>query len=268
MKVPDTTVFLKQSKREEFFWREDAERLHWAGLKSHAEKEIPESVANAPKGRIEEYREIALSRRRAFDLISKLAKGFITMEDLNDRRRRDNSLPVGVTPPPHGIEARRLGLVRAAVTGTVTSVAVRAAIRDAMQAGDIKFFIKLGKALSGKKRRPDQDWKSINQVARFLVHYWCGGRDPAKSGLSMRGVTPDGKRFLFEFRPAFWMPPLCFFSNGALSSFCAIALGKEQSEQDTSITAVRQWVSRLRLKRASPPKIREVKEFEDGILCL
>ncbi len=63
----------------------------------------------------------------------------------------------------------------------------------------------------------------------------------------------------------FFMPPLCFFSNDALATFCALALGKKQSDPDTSAPAVRKWVSRLRLKRAACPKIREVKIVGDEI---
>lgn len=114
----------------------------------------------------------------------------------------------------------------------------------AAQENDVRFFIRLGKALQSKKRKPDVDWTRpgcSDPVACFLVNNWCEGRD-------------------YKSR----LPALCFFSDQALANFCHVALGR--SEGIPSLDTIRQWRRHLGLKQASTPKVKGVAISGSAIL--
>jgi hypothetical protein len=128
-----------------------------------------------------------------------------------------------------------------------------------------------------RKRRPLFDANRIGDVGRFLVDNWCGpngisGRliygqwknvffETADKELSEKvGVVRDGDSYFCKKSPSFFFtPPLCFFENGALAMFCATALGKKQTDPETSAPAIRKWISRFGLRHANSPKIMETK---------
>jgi hypothetical protein len=113
------------------------------------------------------------------------------------------------------------------------SVAVASGlIHKAAMRNDVRFFIRLGKALQSKQRPPDVDWTrpGCDPVACFLVENWCEGQ-AYKSCL----------------------PALCFFSDQALADFCSVAFGRKTG--NPSLDAIRQWRRRLGLKQVSNPKV-------------
>jgi hypothetical protein len=106
-------------------------------------------------------------------------------------------------------------------------------IYKSAKANDVRFFIRLGKALQKKQEILDVDWKRADPVACFLVENWCQGR-----AYDSRG------------------PALCFFSDPALADFCSAAFGRNKG--NPSPYAVRQWRRRLDLKQATSPKVNGV----------
>ncbi len=106
---------------------------------------------------------------------------------------------------------------------------------------DVRFFIRLGRALQSKKRPSDVDWSRVDPVASFLVNNWCEGQD-YHSGL----------------------PALCMFSDQALADFCNAAFGKKDG--NPSAEAIRQLRKRLGLKQARFPKVKETIRIGNELL--
>jgi hypothetical protein len=104
---------------------------------------------------------------------------------------------------------------------------------EAAQKNNVRFFIRLGKALQSRKKVPDVDWTRCDPVACFLVQNWCEWCE-------------YDRRF----------PALCFFSDLALADFCSAVFGRNPG--NPSVYSIRQWRRRLGLKQARYPKIGKI----------
>lgn len=107
-------------------------------------------------------------------------------------------------------------------------------IFEAAKQNNVRFFIRLGKALQSRKKVPDVDWTRCDSVACFLVQNWCEWRE-------------YDRRF----------PALCFFSDHALADFCSAIFGRKPG--NPSVDSIRQWRRRLRLKQAGRPKVSQIR---------
>lgn len=227
---------MKHSGRETFFWFDAACLLD----RVHISVPLPASEANAQKDFSRVVQRLAL----ATTILISLARREISIDELDRHENASSEMRIG--PLPVNIKKYCLAFIGA--TGTTNDRIVK----YALQSGHITAQDVL-RAKRKRKRRPEYDAERIGIVARFLVDFWCGR-----------------KRFCHQPRRdgVFYMPPLCFFSNGALATFCAICLGMAQSDKETTAAAVRKWISRLRLVRplhATAPRIVDVKEYPDGI---
>jgi hypothetical protein len=104
-----------------------------------------------------------------------------------------------------------------------------ARVERACRENDLKFFIRLGRAVS--RRRPTQ----FSKLDRLLVAAWIG----------------SGER-----------PGLCCFTDEALTELCRVVLGNRA----LSLNAVRKTRWRLGLKQAGMPWIRRVKEVRGKLV--
>ena len=116
-------------------------------------------------------------------------------------------------------------------------------IHKAAMRNDVRFFIRLGKALQSRQRPPAVDWTrpGCDPVACFLVENWCEGQ---------------------SYRSR--LPALCFFSDQALADFCSAAFGRKTG--NPSLDAIRQWRRRLGLKQVSSPKVNATIVSDGDIL--
>jgi hypothetical protein len=260
---------LAQAERREFLWvKESAELL--TRLKALPNenfiKEIREAIVSHPT-QIADYCGVWHSHKTASIILNCLLREEVSIDDLDKGRNERGEISVGEVR----LDERKFALRIAKVSGTVDDWIVHLAITKANNKHDTTFFIKLGSALARKQRPPEMDCERIGIVPRFLVENWCGVYDHYGMWLDQLAEANVGhwrgnKVFVWEQAPnCLLMPPLCFFASSALATFCALELGKKQSDKDTSATAVRKWVSRLRLEAACTPKIREVKVAADGI---
>jgi hypothetical protein len=170
------------------------------------------------------------------------------------------------------MDEKKVALRSVETSGSLKNYSVGLAMATARQEPDLKFFNKLITAAKSTKRPPVIDYERISIVARFLIDNWCGAtgeHDMWIKALKNEKVGDwcgnEGAFVWKKYHPVFFPPPLCFFENCALARFSALALGKKQSDQDTSGPAVRKWISRLQLERANEPKIRQVEATADGI---
>ncbi len=229
-------------------------------------KLVPE-YAIRRKGRAEAKADGALLDNYGRTLLICLLREEVSIDDLDKGRNEAGEISVGEVR----LDERKYALRIAKVSGTVDDWIVHFAITQANNKHDTAFFIELGRALARKQRPPEIDYERIGIVPRFLVDYWCGEHGQYGMWLNQLAEANAGdwrgnNVFVWKQAPnGLLMPPLCFFASSALATYCALELGKKQSDKDTSATAVRKWVSRLRLKTAGTPKIREVKVAADGI---
>ena len=114
-------------------------------------------------------------------------------------------------------------------------------ISEAAKQNDVRFFIRLGKALQSRKPAPEVDWNRPDPLACFLVENWCEGRN-------------------YRSR----LPALCLFTDQALADFCSAAFGRQPG--NPSPEGVRQWRRRLGLKPVRSPKVKQVIRQGDEIL--
>jgi hypothetical protein len=114
-------------------------------------------------------------------------------------------------------------------------------LKRAADENDVRFFIRLGKALQSGQRPKDVDWTRCDPLAIFLMENWCEPLDCK-----------------------WWLPALCFFTDQALADFCSAAFGRNPGHPSSA--AIRQWRRRLGLKTVRSPKIRKVIIKEGEIL--
>jgi hypothetical protein len=111
-------------------------------------------------------------------------------------------------------------------------------IAQATQENDIAFLKKIFRKPSGGKKLQN----GFSPVQEFLVDFWCG---------QCNGLILDRSD----------LPPLCFFTDDALESYCAHALGNKTEEGD-----VGRQRRRMGLIQAQSPKIKIVIPDGNGIL--
>jgi hypothetical protein len=247
---------MKYSARETFLWLNHAKEL---------DKTLGKSASRSKA--IQDYCKVRQSLDAARAKMIRLVRQEASLDALSKSASRSGKILVG----DRRLDERKVALQIVKSSGSLQHRVVSIAIETARQQNDFKFFKALANAGLGK-RVPEVDFERISVVPRFLVDYWCGDRSwpQGRYGrwiewLNDFGNWKDGAFVWKKYQPLFFYPPLCFFSNGALATFLAFALGKEQSDADTSTLAVRQWVSRLGLIRASTPKIKEVRNDADEI---
>jgi hypothetical protein len=286
------------SQRETFFWLKDAALLgktsvildalkridteqqyeFWGGAVpdelQQAVREISEagyaneivSSVESQASRVRDYCKIRSSHDLGKGRLIHLLREELSVAELDSGANEGGQLSSGGVK----MNEKRFGLRIAKVSGTIRDPIVRYAIEEAARQGDSDFFIKLGRALALKKRPAEIDYQCISVVARLLIDLWCGEKGVYGMWLGFFETRDLGIEALGDgcYRcaraPSFYFhPPLCFLSDGALATYCALVLEKQQSDRTTSNLAVRKWVSRLGLLRATAPKIREVK-VENG----
>jgi hypothetical protein len=115
---------------------------------------------------------------------------------------------------------------------------IRQVIAQKTQEGDDAFLKKFFRKPSGGKKLQN----GFSPVQEFLVDFWCG---------QCNGLKLDRSD----------LPPLCFFTDEALESYCAYALGKKSEEGD-----VGRQRRRMGLIQAHSPTIRIVITDGSGIL--
>jgi hypothetical protein len=229
---------MKHSPHEKFFWLKDAALLDRI---ARGAKSFP---ARTSKSKAEQYRKIEQSFDKANTILTALGRREVSIDELDTGKNKAGELTFGSLR----LSARKVALARIGATGNTDDRLVSYAMNEGIVT---KADVTLTK--KNRKRRLAFDAEKISIVARFLVEFWCGEK-------GIYGCKRQAE--------IFFMPPLAFFSNGALARFCAFALGKKQSESATSITAIRKSVWRLGLKRATCPKIRDVKIIGDEICFL
>jgi hypothetical protein len=129
----------------------------------------------------------------------------------------------------------------AAANKAVNARTVIGVVKRAAEENDVRFFIRLGKALQPTQSPGEVDWTRCEPLAIFLMENWCEPLD-------------------YEW----WLPALCFFTDQALADFCSAAFGRKPG--NPSSDAVRQWRRRLGLKSVRSPKISKVLIKEGEIL--
>jgi hypothetical protein len=279
---------MRFSRHETFFWLKHAQRLGQICRRAeHLDRALekkfmagetpPELLdklkladkKHASEKEIQDYCEVQRSFDRARTILIALATHEVSIDEL-DRRKNETS---GITydwDNGFRMSVKKSALARIAATGSTSESGF------AMSAG----IITKADVKRAKKRKPHPlfEPERVSIVARFLIDNWrghtvCYGmwldyfetKDQKLSNMVGVATASSGDYVCKKSPSFFFMPPLCFFSNDALATFCALTLGKKQSDPDTSAPAVRKWVSRLRLKRAACPKIREVKIVGDEI---
>jgi hypothetical protein len=193
-----------------------------------------------------DYVQVSLSEDLAGSILISLARGELTLDDLDQKRNEQGSTrrTGGLRLLP--LNDKRWVLRQVEIYGRLNQRGIPHDLLRFAEENDCSFFIELGKKLQRisdpSKRPPEVQWDKVNKVARFLVQHWC------------------------RWHPNSRLPPLCLFGNKALADFCTLALGRNSSANETKGTAVRKWVSRLRLLRARAPRIREIKLTSKEIL--
>lgn len=258
-------------RRQEKFWANEMPKELLARLdelpdKEYA-KEISQAIASNPT-EIRDYCKVRQSLNMATTRLIHLLREEVSLGDLDTKANEKGQVLAGGVR----LDEKKIALRHAAVKGNIDDRLVYFAIAEANEKRDSEFFKNLGRALLSKKRPPEIDYERISIVPRFLVDYWCGDKGVYGMWINLFKTANigdwrgDNGAFVWNQSQSFFFhPPLCFFSNGALATFCAMILGKNQSDPDTSTDAIRKWVSRLGLVRAKTPKIREVNEAMDGI---
>jgi hypothetical protein len=296
---------MKYSKRETFFWLKGAallDRTHiltqcleqvdqetqkefLAGKKPNElltklnaltktkeyAHEIRRVVAANPQ-EIRDYCKVRQSLNKARTILISLGKREVSIDELDKGKNETSGMTYDIYPAGFHVSVRKAELSRIAATGAK---------------GNDEWWIKEGiitkadiRIARKRKRRPLCEIERVSIVARFLIEHWCGQAwcygmwknwfETLDKKLSdMVGVVRDNESYVCKKSPSFFfMPPLCFFSNDALAMFVPFALGKKQSDRETSSIAIRKWVSRLELKHAGHPKIRETQIVGDKIYFL
>jgi hypothetical protein len=265
------TVSQLERGGREAFWARKTPNPMLAKLKELPDKEFAREIGHAIASHPTEILDFCKVRRSlgmATTRLIHLLREEVSVDDLDKKRNEKGEILSGGLR----LDETRYGLRIAKVTGNVRDRIVHFAIEQANKRGDTQFFINLGLALSMKKRPKEINYDRIGMMPRFLVGHWCGDRGTYGMWINVLNTTNTGgwrcdhEGFALEQAPSFFfLPPLCFLSNKALTSVCAWALQENVSDDALSTAAVRKWVSRLGLKRPSKPRIKEAREITDGI---
>lgn len=225
-------------------------------------KRIRDAVAKAEEARCQElhdaffaeigtaqmsdFMQVSQSAGLAGSMLISLARGELTLDELDQKRNEAGSRLRTGGLSILSLNDKRWVLRQVEIYGRLNQRGIPNDLLRFAELNDCSFFIELGKVLrkvsDPAKRPPEVEWSSVNKVARFLVQHWC------------------------HWHMNSHLPPLCLFENKALATFCGVVMGQPQSAKETSDKAIRKWVSRLRLRRAKTPRIREVKVTSEEIL--
>ena len=263
--------------QQETFWTGKTPKELWEKLAGLVEKkeyvqEIIHTIESNPK-EIRDYCKVRQSQGKATTILLSLCQREVSINELDKGENKK-----GITydyPSGFKVSVKKTELSRIAATGGSKGnwdslIKIGATMGVTITNEDIK------RAL-WRKRRPLHDPNQISIVGHFLVNYWCGEKyiygmwrnwfETADKYLSEKvGVVRDNESYICKKSPSFFfIPPLCFFSNCALATFCAMALDKNPSDPATTSDAIRKWISRFGLKHASHPKIIDAKTTGDGI---
>jgi hypothetical protein len=232
---------VKYNQQETFFWLKGAVQLN--------------------KGANADYRKVQQSLERATAIVLAVGGHEISIDEL-DAGINESGLTYdydcGLS-----ISLKKSELARIAATGMAPKSLPGFWRKAGITTIDIKRALR-------RKRHDLFDREHIGIVPRFLVGYWCGkkgfygmwknlleGNDEETFEIS--GVRRNtGGNYVCKKSPSFFfVPPLCFMSNGVLAQFVALMLKKDNArDESTAVDNVRKWVSRLGLKHATSPKIR------------
>jgi len=241
-------------------------------------KEILRTIAAHPE-QIRDYCKVRQSLDSARGLWIRLVRSEASIADLDKKGTKDGKVVIGNLRQ----DERKVALQMVRCYGSVQGTIIAFAIETARKQNDLKFFRELGKALTNE-RVPEIDYDRISDVARFLVYHWCGNDLKGnhlcgKTGFygelinifktAKIGNWTENGSFVWKHSPGIscerYMPPLCFFTGKALAAFCAMALGRSDTDKEMSREAIRKWVSRLGLAQANQRNICEVEQGPDGI---
>lgn len=238
---------------EIFFWTEGLILLHWVQLVVHhlpdldadaqanfwqgnvpvrLTKLLPARLANCSPARIVEYCRACQSMQKARTRLIVKACG-----DRENRKGVYSEAALGDV----WLDEKKFVVNEAAKFKSVNHYQLPQFIYKAAKQDDVRFFIRLGKALQSKHCPQDVDWTRCDPLACFLVQNWCEG---CNYGMDM--------------------PALCFFTDQALADFCSAAFDRRPG--NPSCAAIRQWRRRLGLKQVRSPKVRKVILKGDSIL--
>lgn len=248
---------MKHSPREEFFWWEAAVQLDAAELTARSAPPLSDEERKSPTpGNIQR------SRCEAETLLIALGKSEISFNKSDARRAIDakDLKPGEIRSGSLILNGKNTAKAYVRATGNTDDRIVAWAMSKGILS---KADERKAKRVATERERKEQERKkqerseekqqprpeyARKEIKDVLVEFWCG--DP--------GIY--GSKLNLEYgSEIFALPPLCFFTNAALATFLAFALGKKQSDPSTSETAIRKLVSRLGLLHAANPKIRDVK---------
>lgn len=222
---------MKHSRQETFFWLEAASLLDRVA--------VPSLVSNEDTKQVLDFTQVRQSLDLATEILVCLATRRISIDELATGANEKSEMRFGSLR----VDVKKYALAHIGATGNTADRVVAYALQRAIiQDADVL------RAKRKRMRRPVADIERIGIVPRFLVDYWCGER-----GVYGQVRQPG----------IFFMPPLCFFTNKALSAFCEIRLNIKTDDD-----AVRQWIHRLRLERprlSSSPKIKDVRLLKDEL---
>ena len=259
---------LDQGQQEKFSAGETPKEL-LAKLNEMTDREYAKEISKAIKSHpaeIRDYCKVRQSLNKATTILLSLGQREVSINEIDRGENETDGITYDL-PTGFRVSVKKAELSRIAATGAKGNPdwLINAAI---ITKADVK-------KARRRERRPLFDANRIGIVGRFLVDYWCGARGEygmwinlLKSAKIGNWCGDDGAFVWKKPQPIFFVPPLCFFSNSALSMFCAMALGKKQSDRETSQPAIRKWISRFGLKHASCPKIIEVKTTSEEIYFL
>lgn len=259
---------MKHSERETFFWLEAAVLLDRV--------EVPDLVTNEDPKRLKDFSRVRQSLDLAETILMCLARREVSIDELDRGENESGGMRIGALP----LNLKKKALVHIGATGSTADRIVSFAIKRGIITNEDVIRAKK------RKRLPEWDGEHIHIVPRFLVQFWCGEKGAAgavhtrkrgenlelvhkfscfeKDGKTVPRNQPGAKFRRYQWpRQNLFMPPLCFFTNKALSEIVSMVLNERTNEQ-----AVRKWLSRLRLIRPShstAPRIRAVKRHPDGL---
>jgi hypothetical protein len=238
---------------QKFFWTDGLILLNWTGgllrnlgeAEAEARKEFwqgslppeiqklhPELFAKWPLNQIIEYCGIWRNLDRARIRLMLRARG-----ERECPKGKHSALASGEIL----LDERQAVIQRSAAAKAVNLRGLPHLILEAARQNDVRFFIRLGRALQSSKTIRAVDLDRVDPIPRFLVHNWC---EPC------------------DYNPG--LPALCFFGNQALADFCSAAFGRKDG--NPSAASIRQWRKRFGLKQARAPKVKETIVINDEIL--
>lgn len=259
---------MKHSERETFFWLEAAKILDRV--------QAPDCATNADPKLLQDFSRVRQSLDLAETILIRLARREVSIDELDSHKNEASPMRLGALH----VDVKKKALAHIGATGNTADRLVFYAIKNGIITDEDVVRAKK------RKRHPEFDGERIGIVPQFLVKYWCGEKGEAgtvhkrkrqrrvelthkfscfvKDGKTVSSNEPGARLCHHEWpRQDLFIPPLCFFTNKALSDLVSILLN-----QKSSALSVRKSLSRLRLvrpSRSSAPRIGEVRQHKDGL---